>query len=230
MSGGAIKQFKDDIAELKNLTGITLNPTDRLAVFWVWGNPEVSTTSPLAVDPLLMVRQFAKMQRVAWGDNDIQSHNQRTYAVTMSMVHALVTFNLAFSQDANTEPESGFNLDLFHDLTLAARLSASPVKKLTSKEKRTGLVRTVDPQGAQITNFLLCLGRALALVMEYTDGSRNGAQIVEYIRVKISDGYTLSFLMEILNSLVRRLIARVNDHVMAVARESGTVMMTEKHF
>ena len=82
------------------------------------------------------------------------------------MVHALATFNLAFSQDANTEPEAGFNLDLFADLTLAARLAASPVKKLTSKEKRAGLVPTVDPKGVQTTNFLLCLGRALSLIME----------------------------------------------------------------
>ena len=202
MPGGAIKQNRDDIAEVKELTGIALSQTDRLAAFWLWGDPGISTASPLATDPLFMAREFANTNKDAWGDNEIQSHGQRTYAVSMSMIHALVTFKLAFGQD-NTREELGFNLDQFHDLTLAARLSLSPVKKLTTKERRTSLIPAVDPQGTQIANFLLCLGKALALVTEYTDGSHNGAQIVEYIRVKISDGYTLSFLMEILNKLVR---------------------------
>ena len=176
-----------------------------------------------------MAREFANTNKEAWGDNEIQSHGQRTYAVSMSMIHALVTFKLAFGQD-NTREELGFNLDQFHDLTLAARLSSSPVKKLTTKERRTSLIPAVDPQGTQIANFLLCLGKALALVTEYTDGSHNGAQIVEYIRVKISDGYTLSFLVEILNRVVSRRVTKVRSHALAVARESGTVMMTAKHF
>lgn len=168
----------------------------------MWGDPSNLTASPLAKDPVYMIPKFAKTQKISWKLNAIQSYNNRTYAVTMAMVNALTTFNPVFCQDKSSEPDVGFDVDQFSDLTLVERLSTSPVKKVTSKEKRAGVIPCDDPKEGRTINFLFNLGRGLELIMEYTEGARSGAKLVEYIRVKISEGYPLNILMGVLNNLL----------------------------
>ena len=212
------------------MSGIVLDPTERLSAFWMWGDPSDLTASPLAKDPVYMIPKFAKTQKISWKLNAIQSYNDRTYAVTMAMVNALTTFHLVFCQDESSEPDVGFDVDQFSDLTLVERLSTSPVKKVTSKEKRAGVIPCDDPKEGRTINFLFNLGRGLELIMEYTEGARSGAKLVEYIRVKISEGYPLDILMGVLNDLLRGRVSKVHDHVMMVVKHSGTVHMDEQHF
>ena len=59
MSGPAIKQYKEFIVAVKSMSGIVLDPTDRLSAFWLWGDPSDPTASPLAKDPVFMIPQFS---------------------------------------------------------------------------------------------------------------------------------------------------------------------------
>ena len=58
MGSGAIKHMKAEFGSIKTKTGISLLMDNVLLARFLWGDPEVETASPLATDPVTLLKIF----------------------------------------------------------------------------------------------------------------------------------------------------------------------------
>lgn len=70
----------------------------------------------------------------------------------------------------------------------------------------------------------------LHLIKEYSNSSRNGADLCEFLRIKFAEEHPTDLVMEILNDAMICQVGKCHDMVDRVVAQAGKPMLNRQHF